>query len=112
MDIVREWTHPDHVRRALAEQSQCQPVPASTEPEARGKQTSWIKVELEATEQRTSLLCNSFLLPEKRFLCAYGPTIHFCEPAASRVVALCISQRLNGRAVLRSLDTAIRRMFK
>jgi len=45
-------------------------------------------------------------------MCVRPPTIHFCEPAASRVVALCISQRLNGRAVLRSLDTAIRRMFK
>jgi len=104
---------PDHVRRALAEQSQCQPVPASVEPQARGKQTSWIAVESEAMEQRTSLVVQFVSSPRERVSMRLRPsTIHFCQPAASRVAALCISQRLNGRAGLRSLDTAIRRMFK
>src|SRR5437660_3838575 len=100
MDIVREWTHPITCVELLRSNPSANRFPHQlSQRRAENKHLGSRSSPKQWSSGRRSL-CNSFLLPEKGFLCACGPpTIHFCQPAASRVAALCISQRLNRRAV-------------
>ena len=111
LNIVREGTHPGRVRKAMAQQSQCQPACGShNSPHVENKR---LGRKFNLDELRSTWLLMQFLsLSPKNNFCFWRIGDQFREAAASRPASLCISQGLTGRAVARSLDTAIRRMFK